>query len=207
MGFKYPLGFIILFLLCLSSPVQAQIYEPGTGILLPKRQRDKQAEENEKKQKRNAPIQRLNNNNNDTTIVKKGAIIQPNRQGPLVIQPDNTMNKSNDALKLTNAYAAHLYTSVCSQEYRDSLVSFTEQNLDRRKMWADIQVSCKCLTNEIISVIPATELSDYVMYTRGAQASEQMDPNTASYYASGKANQIMQLSSNQLVRKKCGFLN
>ncbi len=204
MDFKYPLGFVILFLLCLSVPVQAEIYEPGTGILLPKRKQDK---EQEKSQNRNQPVQKLNNRNSDTKIVKDGAVVQPNQSAPLIVQPSRSNNISDNAQKLTNAYAAHLYTGVCSQEYRDSLAAFTEPNLNRRKMWADIQTSCKCLTNEIMTVVPATDLADYVMYTQGAQNASQLAPEVASYYTSGKSGQIQQLTLNGQIRKKCGFLN
>ncbi len=203
MNFKKTTLIVLLFLIW-GSPAMAEIYEPGTGILLPKRKQDKQNEEN---QKRNQPVQKLNNRNSDTKIVKDGAVVQPNQSAPLIVQPSRSNNTSDNAQKLTNAYAAHLYTGVCSQEYRDSLAAFTEPNLDRRKMWADIQASCKCLTNEIMTEVPATDLADYVMYTQGAQKDTQLAPEVASYYTSGKSGQIQQLSLNGQIRKKCGFLN
>ena len=200
MNFKIKTIIFILLLFISCEAARAEIYEPGRGILLPKRERGDNNRKN--------TIQSLPQPNKAPAVVNKNGIVLPKTnsgQNPVIIQPQN--RRTDDAAqKLTSAYASHLYTSVCAQDYRDSLAPLSEPNINRQKMWTDIQASCKCLSSELLSVVPAPDLADYVMYNYGAP-SAQDNAQSSAYYSSQKSERIDLMSANAQLRKKCGFLN
>lgn len=196
---KYSLGILILSFCTSVLPVHAETYEPGRGILLPKRNQDKPIDISPNKDQ---TIMKVKRNQSGPAIIDKG-ILAPQGRGPLVVQL--SQKTDGTAQKLTSAYASHVYSSFCSQEYRDRMVTKTEKNINRKKMMGDIQASCKCLANEILSVVPAGDLADYVMYNYGDQSTED-SPESAAYFSSPKSDRISQLSLNAQARAKCGFL-
>lgn len=194
-------GLVFLILVIMGSPVLAEIYQPGTGILLPSKRQSR--DEKPKIQK--------NSNNSGPAVIKNGqVIVQPQSQiqpqNPVIIgKPQNNQDADKNA-QLTAAYATHLFTSICAQEYREALAPKSEKNLDMKKMWSDVQASCKCLSTQVLSVVPASDFADYVMFNHGAQNFSKPDPELAAYLKTGRSNQISDLVQNGELRKKCGFL-
>jgi len=213
MGFKKP--FLYLLALCfffLSGQVIAATYDPRAVILLPKSGGNDgpRTLEDIKKQQEEAKKQKKSGRNNITVLPDqtppaggvRAPVILPN--APVGGQKELTKNEA----ALSSAYAAHLYTSICSQNYRDELAPRSEKNLDMNRMWADIQASCKCLSNQILAAVPAAELSDYVMFNHGWQPpSGTQDAEYLAYDESNRSEAVSQIISNQQIRKKCGFLN
>ena len=210
---------LVIYILCAGlTPAQAAGFDGRNVILLPKsggngqpRTLDdikKEQEEIKKQQKKADPKKPIENNN---------VVIQPGNQSPIpnsaVSLPEargaaESKPLTKNEMALNNAYASHLFASICSQNYRDELAPRSEKNLDMKRMWADIQKSCKCLSDQVLAKVPAPELSDYVMFNYGWQPVDgSNDPEYVEYDKSGRADAISDITSNQLIRKKCGFLN
>jgi len=193
------LGLAVLGLLTSFQRAHAQTYEPGRGILLKKKDHGDLGTPEQK-------IQEQNTSNSDITVIDRGKIVQGGgATTPTIVNPSKA--PSGNAQTMTNAYASHMYSSICAQNYRESLAPKTEEGLNMQKMWADVQASCKCMSNQILSVVPATDLADYVMYNYSAQQPGTNATEKENYYASARSNQIDALVINDQLRKKCGFIN
>lgn len=187
-------------------PVSAQNYDPSSVILLKKRDENKlkTPEQILKEQQRgNARNKTLPGNNNITVVPDNGALmVSPSTgQGAAGQQPDQKTQAMNAA------YASHLYTGICSQEYRSRAAPKTEKNLNAQKMWTDIQASCKCLSTEILRQVPPDSLLDYVMFNYGYQDERKPNPQMNQFSQTPQSAAIGSLTANQALRAKCGFLN
>lgn len=189
----------VLSIFMYAAQAVAQNYAPGSVILLKKKESEalrtpeQIIEENKKQDKTPAKSNIVNKN---ITIVRPNA--------PQVIT-ENQSQKKSDPVSI--AYAGQLYSNICAQNYRDTIAPKTEQNLNQQKLWADIQASCKCMANEILSRSAPDELADYVMYNYGFQDEKKPDAESAAYFSSNKSDQISTLIINPQLRKKCGFVN
>lgn len=182
-----------------AVPGLAQNYAPGSVILLKKndsqglRTPEQVIEENKSKTAKQAP---------KTSAVNKNiTIVRP--ETPQILSGGQATKQ--DAASA--AYASNIYSSICAQNYRDAIAPKTEKNLNAQKLWADIQASCKCMSNEILSRAAPDELADYVMYNYGFQDDKKPDAEYNAYFSSNKSDQISTLTINPQLRKKCGFVN
>lgn len=200
MCMKYILGLALSgFLLCAVS-AQAQTFEQGTGILLPKK---KEAKKDEPVRKPNITIL---NNNDGPKVLDKGKLAQPGGGSAIVVNPKQNDKGGGSGQRMTDAYAAHLYTGVCSQQYRETIAPKSEKNLNMQKLWNDVQTSCKCMSQQILSVTGASELADYVMYNYSGDPKNKPSLEKENYLKSGQTEKIQNLALNGELRKKCGFL-
>ena len=210
---------IVIIVVCAGlTPARAASFDGRNVILLPRsndgghpRTLDEiKKEQEDAKKKKNANGAKSPISNDNITILPNAA--SPAGQSAVLL-PSNRDTLNNKPLTknetaLNNAYAGHLFSSICSQNYRDEVAPRSEKNLDLKLMWSDIQKSCKCLSDQVLAKIPAAELSDYVMFNYGWQPIDgSNDPEYVEYDKSGRADAISDITSNQLIRKKCGFLN
>ena len=190
----------------MASYALADNYDPSSVILLKHndngglktiQQKIDESKQRQEQQKKN-PDNGLNNPN----------IILPESNPTPTVTVTKNKTSSTDA-QLTSAYASLVYMSVCSDKYRDELAPKTEKNLDTQRMWADIQTSCKCLTDQILAQVQPADLTDYVMYNYGQHnpSDDDLDDDVYSEFRSSDANKhISDMSVNPDIRAKCGFL-
>jgi hypothetical protein len=195
--FKHQIGVLFLaIVLAVGSQALAQSYDPSSVILLKKRDETKlktpeQALQEQEKAKKG---------NNITVAPKTGALVVNPNLGAQAKAPDDKVQQMNAA------YASHLYSGICADDYRMRIAPKTEKNLNNQQMWADIQASCKCLSSEILKQVPPEALSDYVMFTYGHQDSKKADPQVDAFYKTPQKDAIVNIASNPAIQTKCGFL-
>lgn len=201
---KYLIGILAFSIILTGSALtQAQNYDPSSVILLKKRDEGKlktpeQVLEEQKKSQEKPKT--LPSNNNITAVPNSGSLVV----NPGLGQGNQTDQKTQ---QMNAAYASHLYTGICSQEYRNRAAPKTEKNLNTQKMWSDIQASCKCLSTEILAQVPPDSLLDYVMFNYGYQDDKKPNPQMAQFNQTPQSSTIGTLTANQALRTKCGFLN
>lgn len=110
--------------------------------------------------------------------------------------------------KLSKVYAEHIYTSMCSQSYKGQFATGKLSGVQASQLNSHTGEACKCLYGEIEKKVPATDITDYVMYVHGSKPSRDKETKGAmSYNNSAKIKIIGEIMSDKAVRKKCGFIN
>ncbi len=107
--------------------------------------------------------------------------------------------------KVAEAYAHHLFTSMCAQNYRNEFPVSTLNAADKAQLNNHTKGACDCMYDRINDDVEAPDIADYVMYTYGPHPPTGIDPEALQYYGSERVKKIGILWSDKPLLKKCGF--
>ena len=128
------------------------------------------------------------------TAPKNKYILDPNSPIPSLVQK----NESPDQ-RVTRVYASHVLTALCAQDvmtrFRDT--NWTPQQ--KSMFWKSYQGGCRCLSTEILSVVPPGEVVDFARYTFGGGSDASETVNTQ------RMDAIANIYGSPQLAKKCGL--
>lgn len=123
--------------------------------------------------------------------------IQNNRANK--VNPNTRSNESPDQ-KVTRVYASHVLTALCAQDFMEKYRDVNWSQAQKSAFWKRYQNGCRCLSGEILSVVPAGEVVDFARYTYAD--TEQATPENLDMK---RLDAISVLYSSPQLLKKCGL--
>ncbi len=192
-------GAIVLTVVSVNGAGAAD-YAPGSVILLPKsnsgaKTLEQKIDEAKGRDKQDTKVQEKKLPDNVSAV--------PGGSKTVVVGADKDSAKDKESEKLSNAYAAHLVTSICTEQRRDETGPRTVRI--SQDVWNAIQSQCKCQASEIMKQASAEDVVDYVMYNYGWQDRDKKSKELSDYYKSPRNIYVSNLSLDPKIRTKCGF--
>lgn len=112
-----------------------------------------------------------------------------------------------EAQRIGDAYAVHLYTSVCVQNYQYRFPLFRMKGEQRAQFYKLAPKACRCMAEEALKVGSGANLVDYVMYFYGQKPSlDQFSPEAKAYMTTEGYLAVGDVENDPGVLKKCGFI-
>ena len=115
---------------------------------------------------------------------------------------------SADEQKLSAAYAQHLATSMCGNEYRDKFPRDDRLGpKEKAQFTSHVTSACKCVYDNMASKVSSIQITDYIMYTQSAYENPSK-PNREymGYLSSSDFTVANGAYRGDEIRKKCGFV-
>ena len=139
----------------------------------------------------------INTQKNNQAVTTNKYIVDPNQK---ISPPASPRNNESPDQKVTRVYASHVLTALCAQNV---MVKFRDVNwtpAQKSSFWKQYQTGCRCLSNEILTVVDPAEVVDFARYTF-AEQSEGLETNVNMK----RIDAISTLYSSPQLLKKCGL--
>lgn len=118
-------------------------------------------------------------------------------------QPSQAEQAKNK--KIAEAYAQHLFVSMCANNYRGEFPVSTLSAADKAQLNAHTEGACECFYDRVEKVTEPSEVTDYVMYVYGVHPTGGVDPDAMAYFSAKQPHKIGELWQDKSLTKKCGF--
>lgn len=112
----------------------------------------------------------------------------------------------SEAVKISDAYAVHLYTSICVREQQHR-VPLRKMAAEKKAQFFEVaQKACNCMAGEMMNVSSGPDLVDFVMYFYGKKPTpDHFSPEAQAYLSSNRYLELADVQESPAVLKKCGF--
>lgn len=112
----------------------------------------------------------------------------------------------SEAAKISDAYAAHLYSSICVREHQYQF-PLRKMAAEKKMQFFELaQKACKCMAEEMIKASSGPNLVDFVMYFYGKKPTpDHFSPEAKAYLSTNLYLEIADVQEDPAVLKKCGF--
>jgi hypothetical protein len=112
----------------------------------------------------------------------------------------------SEAAKISDAYAAHLYTSICVREHQYQFPLRKMEGPKKAQFFDLAQKACKCMAEEMIKASSGPNLVDFVMYFYGKKPTpDHFSPEAKAYLSTNLYFEIADVQEDPAILKKCGF--
>ena len=108
--------------------------------------------------------------------------------------------------KISGAYAQHLYTSMCSQVYRQKFPLYRLTADERQQVNKHANEACGCQYAGIAKVSDPVVVVDYLMYTYGMVSGDPAKRSTRPLNNTPLFKPIYSVLADKNLTKKCGFV-
>lgn len=115
---------------------------------------------------------------------------------------------SAEEQKLSKAYAQHLATSLCGNEYRDKFPRDDRLGPKEKVQFSThVTSACNCVYENMAAKVGTIQIVDYIMYTQSAYENPSK-PNREymGYLSSPDFTVSNSAYRGDEIRKKCGFV-
>ncbi len=118
----------------------------------------------------------------------------------------SSQGTESEATKISDAYAAHLYTSICVREHQYQF-PLRKMAAAKKVQFFDLaQKACKCMAEEMIKASSGPNLVDFVMYFYGKKPTpDHFSPEAKAYLSTNLYLEIADVQEDPAILKKCGF--
>lgn len=114
--------------------------------------------------------------------------------------------EASEAAKISDAYAAHLYTSICVREHQYQFPLRKMAAAKKAQFFDLAQKACKCMAEEMIKASSGPNLVDFVMYFYGKKPTpDHFSPEAKAYLSTNLYLEIADVQEDPAILKKCGF--
>lgn len=124
--------------------------------------------------------------------------------GPAIAVERNRDVEENK--KISAAYSQHLFTSMCSKDYRREFPIHTMDAAGRKFVNDYTLKACSCFFDRLSKDVEASDITDYVMFTYSTNPDpDKVEPEALKYFNSERIKKIGMLWDDKGLKKKCGF--